>query len=126
MENLEINGTSKIPTIHFNAETGILVLKGKSILDKASDFYRPAIDWIVEYSEQAPQKTVLNIDLEYFNTSSSKCILHIFRKLENLAKNNAEVSINWLYDAEDVDMLEAGENYQSIVNLPFNLVARTN
>lgn len=124
MENLEISGTSKIPTINFNAETGILLLKGKSILDNASDFYRPVINWLSEYTANPQEKTVLNVDLEYFNTSSSKCILHIFRKLETVAQNNIEVIINWWYTAEDADMCEAGENYQSIVNVPFQLIAK--
>ncbi|MDR0941524.1 MAG: DUF1987 domain-containing protein [Bacteroidales bacterium] len=125
MENLEISGTSKIPTINFNANTGILLIKGKSILDNASDFYLPIINWLIEYSACPQPKTILNIDLEYFNTSSSKCILHIFRKLETIAQNNVEVSIQWFYNADDVDMLEAGENYESIINVPFHLTAHS-
>ena len=63
------------------------------------------------------------MQLEYFNTSSSKCILDVFKKLENLHnKSVAEVIINWYYEEDDEDMLEAGEDYQSILKLPFKMV----
>ena len=63
------------------------------------------------------------MQLEYFNTSSSKCILDVFKKLENLHnKSVAEVVINWYYEEDDEDMLEAGEDYQSILKLPFKMV----
>lgn len=126
MENITINGTARIPTVNLNAQTGILELKGKSILENTSDFYTPIIDWLIEYAKNPQEKTVLNIKLEYFNTSSSKCFLSIFKKLEMMVKNNTDVIVNWLYDAEDSDMLEAGENYQSIVNLPFHMIENNN
>ncbi|MCL2327900.1 MAG: DUF1987 domain-containing protein [Bacteroidetes bacterium] len=122
MENIEINGTARIPTVHLNAQTGVLLLKGVSILENASDFYTPIIDWLGKYAANPQEKTILNIELEYFNTSSSKCFLGIFKKLETMVKNNANVIVNWLYDANDDDMLEAGENYQSIVNVPFQML----
>ncbi len=62
--------------------------------------------------------------MEYFNTSSSKCILDVFKKLENVFKKNNEegVTINWYYEEDDEDMLEAGEDYQSILKIPFKMI----
>ena len=64
----------------------------------------------------------MNIQLEYFNTSSSKCILDVFKKLEAIYKSGNEVLINWFYEEDDEDMLEAGEDYQSIIKIPFKMV----
>ena len=122
MENLEISGNSKMPTVKLDAQTGVLVLKGKSILENAFEFYTPIVNWLVEYAKNPQAKTVLNVQLEYFNTSSSKWILNMLKKLEAIFKTNADVEIYWYYDAEDSDMFEAGENYQSIVNLPFQMI----
>jgi hypothetical protein len=63
----------------------------------------------------------VNIQLEYFNTSSSKCILDVFKKLEAIYKSGNEVVINWFYEEDDEDMLEAGEDYQSIIKIPFKM-----
>ena len=81
-------------------------------------------EWLDEYSLHPALKTSLKIQLDYFNTSSSKCIKDLFKKLEQIVKNgNGEVSVNWLYDELDEDMCEAGEEYKSIIKIPFNLVS---
>jgi hypothetical protein len=80
------------------------------------------IDWLDKYADQPNGKTSVNIKLEYFNTSSSKCILDIFRKLELIHKKGNEVEINWYYEEDDEDMFEAGEDYQSIINIPFKMI----
>jgi len=123
MNNLEIPGTQKTPSVFFNATTGILELKGRSIPENAIEFFKPLVEWLEEYSKTPQPKTQANIHLEYFNTTSSKCILDIFRKLESINKqDNTEVLINWYYEQDDEDMLEAGEDYQSILKIPFKMI----
>ncbi len=36
--------------------------------------------------------------------------------------NGNEIVINWYYEEDDEDMLEAGEDYQSIINVPFKMI----
>jgi SiaC family regulatory phosphoprotein len=120
MEKLIIEPGIKTPHINFSPENGVLEIKGKSIPENSIEFYRPVYAWLDEYGRQPKNKTNIIIQLEYFNTSSSKCLLDIFRKLEPLQKNSSsEVSVTWLYEEDDEDMMEAGEDYQSIVKLPF-------
>ena len=64
----------------------------------------------------------MDIQLEYFNTSSSKCILDVFKKLEAINAGSSEVTINWYYEEDDEDMLEAGEDYQAIISVPFKMI----
>lgn len=64
----------------------------------------------------------VSINLEYFNTSSSKCLYDIFRSIKRLAMSGTEIYINWLYHPEDEDMLEVGEDYSDLLNLPFSFV----
>ncbi len=48
----------------------------------------------------------------------------MFKKLETVYKKNGEkgVVINWYYEEDDEDMLEAGEDYQSILKIPFKMI----
>ena len=80
------------------------------------------IDSLDAYSQNPVDKTEVEIVLEYFNTSSSKCILDVFKKLEKINSSNNGVIINWHYEEDDEDMLEAGEDYQAIINIPFKMV----
>ena len=122
MEPLFIEETIKTPQIEFNAEKGELRISGKSIPENSMEFYKPVYDWLNTYSAQPASQTTLTVALEYFNTSSSKCLLDVFRKLEWLNKSGAHnVNVTWLCEEEDEDMFEAGEDYKSIVNLPFTI-----
>ena len=43
-----------------------------------------------------------------------------FKKLESVLKS--EVSVKWYYEEDDEDMLEAGEDYEAIIDLPFEMI----
>jgi hypothetical protein len=122
MESISIEGTPKTPTVNFDATTGKIEVKGRSIPENSIEFYRPLVEWLEEYSKEPQKLTNVNIQLEYFNTSSSKCILDVFKKLEAIKKAKNEVVINWYYEEDDEDMLEAGEDYESIIRVPFKMI----
>jgi hypothetical protein len=122
MESLSIEGTAKTPTVKFDGDMGVIEIKGRSIPENSIEFYKPLVDWLDKYSKVAKPLTKVNVQLEYFNTSSSKCILDVFKKLESIHKSNNEVVINWYYEEDDEDMLEAGEDYESIIRVPFKMI----
>lgn len=122
MNNLIIDDTIKTPSISFNYEAGKLEMKGKSIPENSLEFYRPVFEWLDSYNQSPRPETDMVIKLEYFNTSSSKCLLDILRRLESLQlSGKSKVTINWFYETDDEDMMEAGEDYQALVKVPFQL-----
>ena len=122
MEPITFEGTPKTPTVNFNADDGIVEIKGRSIPENSIEFYKPLVDWLEQYKDNAQPMTKVIIQLEYFNTSSSKCILDVFKKLEAVHKAKNPVEIHWYYEEDDEDMLEAGEDYESIIIVPFKMV----
>lgn len=122
MGKINLEGTNKTPKIVFNEDDGLLELKGRSIPENSIEFYKPLVDALDQYSKSPKLLTKVNIQLEYFNTSSSKCILDIFKKLEAIKNAGNEVNINWYYEEDDEDMLEAGEDYQAIIKVPFKMI----
>ncbi len=125
METISIEGTPKTPTITFDINKGFLEIRGRSIPENSIEFYKPLVDWLEKYASKPQINTNVNIQLEYFNTSSSKCILDVFKKLEAINKSGSQVVINWYYEEDDEHMLEAGEDYQAIINVPFKMVQVT-
>lgn len=122
MQNLTIQPGIKTPSINFEYDNGVLELKGKSIPENSTEFYQPVFQWLDEYAAQPKNKTHIIVQLEYFNTSSSKCLLDIFRRLEPLhASSKSEVAVTWIYEEDDEDMMEAGDDYKTIVKLPFTI-----
>lgn len=122
MEDLNIEGTPKTPTIRFDFDNGEILIKGRSIPENSIEFYKPLTEALESYSGSPKADTKVNIQLEYFNTSSSKCILDVFKKLEKINSGGSNVIINWHYEEDDEDMLEAGEDYEAIINVPFKMI----
>jgi SiaC family regulatory phosphoprotein len=119
MENIKIQPTPKTPLVNFSASEHILELKGRSIPENSLEFFKPLIDWAEKFAIEATSDVNVHIQLEYFNTSSSKCLLDLFKRLENFSQ---KVTINWYYEQDDEDMLEAGEDYEAIINVPFKMI----
>lgn len=118
-----IEGSGKTPEVKFVADSGMLEISGKSIPENSFGFYQPLFSWIDLYSNAPAPATEIKVSLEYFNTSSSKCLLDIFRKLELIKKSGkSRVSVSWYYEADDEDMMEAGQDYDSLVGLDFNII----
>ncbi|MDX2061936.1 MAG: DUF1987 domain-containing protein [Bacteroidia bacterium] len=123
MRNLIIEPTAKTPKVILNADINVFEITGRSIPEDSIGFYRKILDWVDEYGQSPNPRTNFKFELEYFNTSSSKCLLDLFRKLEKLYKSGHDVEITWCYDADDEDMEETGEDYKALLDAPFNLVS---
>ena len=114
MEELIIEGTKGTPTVQFYPN-GNLRLEGKSLPEDPQTFYTPILDWVKKYDNE---KIVVDIRLEYMNTSSSK---QMYTFLINISENTniKDIVINWYYEENDEDGLEAGKDFESMTKIPF-------
>jgi hypothetical protein len=126
MEAIKIKGTEDTPTVVLDAAEDVLEISGRSLPEDVSNFYGPILNWLSEYSKTPKPKTTFNFKLVYFNTASSKLILDILMKLEDLHKKGNEVLVKWYYPEDDEDMQEAGNEYADIVEVPFEQIAYNN
>ena len=124
MENLKFEATKYTPEFTLNAD-GTISLVGKSYPENTFEFYAPMIKWLEEYFENSPaEKTVINMEIIYFNSSSSKLFFDFFDLLEENAEDNS-IEINWIYDEENESAQEAGEDFiEDFENLNITLVTK--
>lgn len=122
MEIINIKGTEDTPNVVLDKAKGIFELSGRSLPEDVNQFYEPILNWIDSYSSEPNEETVFNFKLEYFNTASSKVILDILLKFEEIFEKGKSIKIKWHYHEEEEDMLEAGEEYADIVEVPFEYV----
>jgi hypothetical protein len=123
MDNLFIEGTKQTPEIKFDASTGVLEISGRSIPENTFEFFNPVLTWLEEYAKSPAQKTIVKVNLEYFNTSSSKYILEIFKRVKVVFADGHDVMVEWYYEEDDEEMMETGEDYEDVSGLPFELIA---
>ena len=125
MEAIKIKGTEDTPNVILDAAANIMEISGRSLPEDVSSFYGPILGWINEYSKNPNPITVFSFKLVYFNTASSKLILDILMKLEELKNHNNEILVKWYYPEDDEDMQEAGNEYADIVEVPFEQISYT-
>lgn len=123
MDVIKIMGTDDTPTVVLDAGSNVFEVSGRSLPEDVASFYKPIIDWIDKYNQNPNPKTVFNFKLVYFNTASSKMLLDILMKLEELHNAGKSVVVKWHYPDDDEDMKEAGEEYADIVDVPFEQIA---
>lgn len=121
MDSLIIEATDETPRIVLDPANGMFEFSGKSLPEDVTTFYNPVLAWFDQYALTPNEKTVVDFKLVYFNTASSKLILDILFKLEELTENGANISVKWHFQEEDEDMKEAGEEYGDLVEMPFEL-----
>jgi hypothetical protein len=114
--------TETTPLVSFNPENGELTIEGNAIPDNSEEFFSPILSWLEEYTKNTTVKTTLNLKLHYFNVSSSKRILFIFYKLNELIKKNRSVVVNWYYVEDEDEMFEVGQDFAFMVNIPFHFI----
>lgn len=118
MNDIHYEATHSHPGISLDSTTGIMELYGRSIPENAIAVYRPVMEWLDNYLVQPRKKTILNFKIEFFNTSSSKFILQILKKLEEIYNQGFEVEVNWFYNDEDI--LDLANDYAELVNMKFH------
>jgi len=101
---LEKQPTNYTPFVSFEP-SGILSLKGRSLMLDSVAFYAPLIDWINELEVESVQFT---IEIDYFNTSSSKKMLEILKILDD-KDNIKEFIVYWGFESDDEDILIKGQ-----------------
>ena len=114
--------TPKTPKLSFDPESGVFEISGRSIPENSTDFYDPLLNWLDKYIEAPQEMTNVTINLEYFNTSSSKCLIEIFRRFEKLKINGNSINVKWFYEEEDEDMFESGQDFREIIKVPMELM----
>jgi hypothetical protein len=123
MEILKIESSEDNPRIVLDRESNILEISGRSLPEDVNTFYEPMMSWIEEYAKDPLDTTVFNFKLTYFNTASSKIILDILTQFEEMIEEGHQVLVRWHYPEEDEDMMEAGEEYSEMVDVPFEMVS---
>ncbi|MNJ85589.1 hypothetical protein D3C87_30640 [compost metagenome] len=120
MDTLLIQATAQTPLVDLNPSTGIMEIKGRSIPDDPESFWGVVLTWFDAYMANPNEETLVKIDLEYFNITSSKRILFLLYKLNELVDSGKKAKVEWYYRQSDEDMYEVGQDYAFMVHVPFD------
>ncbi len=121
MEELRIAPSKNTPEIFLSPE-GTVRIKGRSIHENVADIFVPVEEWISEYIRNPAEVTSVDMHLEYFNSASAKVFIHLLQKITYVTLKHKKYIFNWYYEVGDEDILERGEYFSSILDVPFNFI----
>jgi hypothetical protein len=134
MQKLHICATTKTPEILFSPDENIFIIHGTSCPEDVRALYYPVIDWIKSFTNDVLNKEnidyttenplIFQTELAYFNSSSAKFLYDIFSELKKLSLSGIPVVIKWFYDAEDLDLKEAGTDIAILIDMEFTFIPR--
>jgi hypothetical protein len=101
---LLIKPTNYSPCITLDP-SGVLSIKGRSLMLDAISFYQPVIDWLFQLDAHSVQ---LTIELDYFNTASSKKLIELLKVIDT-HNNVKEFIVYWGFESDDDDTLLKGQ-----------------
>ncbi|MCQ2237415.1 MAG: DUF1987 domain-containing protein [Bacteroidales bacterium] len=107
--NALIPGSDRTPTITY--QDGVFTIQGRSYMENSAEFYAPVKRIIEEH--QGPLQ--VEIGLDFFNTSSSKCIMDILFMVDKKHLAGNDCHIKWSYKTDDEDMRDAAEEFRDLL-----------
>jgi hypothetical protein len=122
MDTLIIKQQDNTIGVVLDKEKKIFSFEGRSLPENTVKFFEPVIKWIEAYKNDPADETYINMNFIYFNTSSAKMILEVLELFDEIKKTGKDVKIIWHYMEGDYDIREAGEEYESMVSIPFEYV----
>jgi hypothetical protein len=127
MEKLIIEATLNSPRVELDPEKKRFEFAGESRPENVRSFYLPILDWLEKYANVLSgngdkDPITFNFNLEYFNSTSAKYILDIFKSLFTIHENGNDVLIRWHFEEDDEDMYEVGMEMSRMSKLPFEYV----
>ncbi|MDD3608517.1 MAG: DUF1987 domain-containing protein [Halothiobacillaceae bacterium] len=126
MEKIHLPATSNTPEVDFDFQARRLMLRGESYPESAAAFYGDILESTREFlAGLVEQDVIVEVQLTYFNSSSTKMLFGLFEMLNQAAQAGNRVHLHWYYDSEDETILEFGlelrEDFPDIEFLPREL-----
>lgn len=116
-----IEKTPDTPGVILDSDQGIVELIGNSYPENAVEFFQKIYDWIHAYFSNNKFSLSAVFKLNYFNTSSAKCMLNLMGILQHYHAEDKIITVAWYYDPDDEDMLETGKAFSVDFSMPFDI-----
>ena len=117
-----INETKFTMAIDFNSETGLCKMIGNSYPEDAISFFEPLNKWLNLFINNVKKPILFEIQLNYLNSSSSKCFMDIFDLLEEYSQDGGSVKVKWVFQEDDDEIREAGEELLEDMSFEYEYV----
>jgi hypothetical protein len=136
MQELYIGPTGTTPEVHFAPREDTFLIRGISSPEDVRAMYYPVLEWITQFVEEnissggrnrkytIDSPLIFKVDLVYLNSSSAKFLYDIVLELKKLKPFRIPFIIEWFFDEDDTDLMEAGSDIASLAEMEFSFISK--
>lgn len=126
LKSFFFTGKGDLPSILLDKEKNKYIISGNSLPEDVAEFYKPVLEWFDNYAKKPNEKTVIDINLEYVNTGTSRMLFFLLNKLQQIHHGGNEVVLRWHYLVDDEDLREEGKIFKNKFEFPIELIYHFN
>lgn len=122
MNNLIIERSVETPEINFNSQTGVLKVSGRAYSGDITQYYKQMSAWLEEYLKEPQQTTVIELQLDYYNSVFIKLLFYFFERSKDVLQSNKKLVIKWFHQKDDEESIEDALRISKIISFPIEIV----
>ena len=120
----QFGGSKDTPTIILDETTNVFSIHGASFAENPTSVYNPVLEWVDTHLPLIENELKCEFDFHYLNSSSKRAAYEVMKKLEGYLSIGKKITVLWYFDRFDDDMLEQGQEYNDILDLPFKFLPK--
>jgi hypothetical protein len=108
-------------TVENHLNRTIATISGRLIALDADSLWEHINIWLSKYLTSPDEQTEFNLELDYINTRN---VVELFKTLKRIEKSELKskiMSINWICETGDFDMVDLGYDMNVLCGLPFKI-----
>lgn len=122
MTPLHIPATKDTPLVILNANKNEYLLEGPSLPEDVNSFYAPVIQWLKDYEKFVGESIHFTLNITTITSASFQGINKVLQQLCKMNKH-MHVTIDWYYEENDQDQLDAIDFFENEMNLLITKIA---
>lgn len=125
MDNLILKRTNTTPEVEMRFDRQYIGMRGEAYPENAVAYFGKLTDELNRYFALPDNRKVLvDMDLKYLNSASTKMLYKFFEALERAAVKGRPIEVQWCYESDDSMLEEFGEDLRdNFPNLDVQLAA---
>jgi hypothetical protein len=119
---LNSNEANTLPIIEYDELKGEVKISGRSVSVEVNDYFEKFLEYFENYIFKNPTDLNITFEFEYFNTQTVRMIIKFLKNAKKVEESNYKVSVRWIVEEDDEDMIDAGIDFEGVVGIDFNFI----
>lgn len=117
--SVTLAATASTPAVEADWQAGRLRMVGESYPENTYELFGGIISWVDDFIRDCERPLLLDLQLNYLNTSSVRAMIEIFDRLQAAHEQGRSVAVQWWYDSRNPRSAETGEEFREDYSFEF-------